>query len=917
MEAKTATWWLDLADTAKKGKGYAQLVYVVDEDNDNDFTEDEIKKTQVYKTTVQAALVATSEVTPSGYETWLEVLGGYTARVESAKLAAEAAKAAALAAQAAAEASEDNASASESAAASSAASAAGSATAAAGSATSAAGSASSAGTAAAQAAASETSASGSASAAATSATNAAGSATNAAGYATSAAGSASSAATSATNAAASASSASSDAASAAESASDAADAADSAETSAGSASTSATNAAASATSAGNSATAAAGSATSASGSASTATTKASEASASATSASESATAAAASAASASADAESIAESAEQIAINKADISDLKEEINDKPNWTVGSAEQLVSDEASASDVTPYTFRRSGGGLIPFKFTREELAKVVGGTVAWNQLYGKHSGCSIKSGDSVNITATVDSDGYANISGTPNATTVIEVTNSPGGSAMPANNVCLLLCDGKMDGMEWGRIGFGYTTNSYYMNKHNAEFNCGARIRLTANTTYNIKVRFSTYNLTRLFSSPTIADYIYSLETATAGTGIAFFKKLFPNQYYAPDAGSLQSVCVGAHECVGFNQWDEEWKAGHMQAGQEVSDGTYRLISKDYVDVLPNTTYCFSAPSSNGATIYGYDKDKNYTGLLFDNNMGVSADRVFVTFTTGANVCFIRFQMYAFYGQTSSLTYKNDICINISKTTGTPKNGDYVPYQKHTYALDSTKTLRGRFYLDSNNQLRADGDIYLPIGGIERKWGYKLLDSSSWFAEVSQQTTADGQKYVAYINKSGKGISAESGFLAISSKFMYVVNSTSVSGLKQMQFNGAGTYLRFVLPDGITTLAELNTWLASNPIELAYQLATPTTETADPYTAVQICDSDGTEEFVDALVEAGTRDVAIPAGTETTYFEDMAGKLAELPPIPSAPSTDGTYTLQAVVSSGNVTYSWTS
>ena len=99
--------------------------------------------------------------------------------------------------------------------------------------------------------------------------------------------------------------------------------------------------------------------------------------------------------------------------------------------------------------------------------------------------------------------------------------------------------------------------------------------------------------------------------------------------------------------------------------------------------------------------------------------------------------------------------------------------------------------------------------------------------------------------------------------------------------------------------------------------AMNGVKLAYELATPTTETADPYTAIQICDSDGTEAFTDALVEAGTRDVAIPAGTETTYFEDMAGKLAELPPIPSAPSANGTYTLKAVVSSGSVTYSWQS
>lgn len=39
-----------------------------------------------------------------------------------------------------------------------------------------------------------------------------------------------------------------------------------------------------------------------------------------------------------------------------------------------------------------------------------------------------------------------------------------------------------------------------------------------------------------FDLTQMFGS-TIADYIYSLEQATAGAGVAWFKKLFPKDYY--------------------------------------------------------------------------------------------------------------------------------------------------------------------------------------------------------------------------------------------------------------------------------------------------------------------------------------------------------------------------------------------
>ena len=40
-----------------------------------------------------------------------------------------------------------------------------------------------------------------------------------------------------------------------------------------------------------------------------------------------------------------------------------------------------------------------------------------------------------------------------------------------------------------------------------------------------------------FDLTQMFGS-TIADYIYTLEQNTAGSGVAWFRKLFPKDYYA-------------------------------------------------------------------------------------------------------------------------------------------------------------------------------------------------------------------------------------------------------------------------------------------------------------------------------------------------------------------------------------------
>lgn len=86
----------------------------------------------------------------------------------------------------------------------------------------------------------------------------------------------------------------------------------------------------------------------------------------------------------------------------------------------------------------------------------------------------------------------------------------------------------------------------------------------------------------------------------------------------------------------------------------------------------------------------------------------------------------------------------------------------------------------------------------------------------------------------------------------------------------------------------------------------------YPLATPTTETAATYRNPQIVDPFGTEEYVDAAVAAGTRDVAVPVGHVTQYMADLRGKLQKIPNLPTAA---GTYVLKVTVTGGVPTYSW--
>ena len=95
-------------------------------------------------------------------------------------------------------------------------------------------------------------------------------------------------------------------------------------------------------------------------------------------------------------------------------------------------------------------------------------------------------------------------------------------------------------------------------------------------------------------------------------------------------------------------------------------------------------------------------------------------------------TTPSDARYMKIRTVPSYGT----TYKNDICINISKTTGSPKNGDYVPYEKHSHPLDSSLTLNGILKL-SGDEIYADGDVYGSDGTVNERYAEVDLGTLNW------------------------------------------------------------------------------------------------------------------------------------------------------------------------------------
>lgn len=371
--------------------------------------------------------------------------------------------------------------------------------------------------------------------------------------------------------------------------------------------------------------------------------------------------------------------------------------------------------------------------------------------------------------------------------------------------------------------------------------------------IRGNSENDVTVQFRNFmfiDLTAMFGS-SIADYIYTLESGTAGAGVAWLKSygFITEDYYAYDPGSLQSVNVSAHKTVGFNQWDEEWEQGGLADGNPTTDSS-RIRSKNYMPCFPSTAYYKYCVKGNYINIFWYDSNKTY--ISYNTASGGNL------ITSPTNAHFFKICTTTTYGG----MYTNDICVNISDPN---KNGTYEPYTAHTYALDSDLILRGLFKLDANNNLYADGDEYPFSGSVSRGW--KEIEVTS----CGSVATASTGVQCATISLTDTAIAEASSNGFLSTKYAFRTNAPSDSGW----FRIFGVNL-FIYDSRFSDKATADSILASEKPHFLYKLATANTESADPYTASQEVVSGGTEEYTDYGVSQGTRDVAIPVGHSTIY-----------------------------------------
>lgn len=359
------------------------------------------------------------------------------------------------------------------------------------------------------------------------------------------------------------------------------------------------------------------------------------------------------------------------------------------------------------------------------------------------------------------------------------------------------------------------------------------------------------------DLTQMFGS-TIANYVYTLEQATTGSGIAWLRKhgFFTENYYPYDAGTLKSVeGVSAHKTTSKNLC-----APDLQNGQIGSTGGYSSNSQRVTNAI-NRGDAYVSNTYLQAGIYTLSVNdltqctvltKDTSGTIIDNFAGSWQTLPFTFTMTRAG--YVLFTGRKASGDLTPSDYHAQIEVGSSASS-------YVAYVSHSYTLDDSLTLRGIPKLDADNHLYYDGDTYESDGTVTRKYGIVDLGTLSYTRD-----TGNSRFYASLPLANAPADSVP--INAVCPRFTPApFNKLNDQTYDRAMMISSGKNLSLrdtsIISYNVTQFTE-----AMSGVYLVYELATPTTETADPFADPQLVDKDGTEEYVTTSI--------VPVGHETKY-----------------------------------------
>ena len=277
-----------------------------------------------------------------------------------------------------------------------------------------------------------------------------------------------------------------------------------------------------------------------------------------------------------------------------------------PNMTVGLSENFVGTGEPTRRIFNYD---TAGGSADISDGNAEIDKIVGDTVAWNQMIPD-------SNRNYTNTSETDTRSYFQFMIQEAVSPYTKYVSQRFYTAIGEYSV-LFKPSSSATGVLFKHDGASTNLVMYR----------GSNLPLTANHVYMFAADFKSvdvttiggvvvqnlqfFDLTQMFGS-TIADYIYSLEQSQAGAGVAWFKKLFPLDYYPYDEGTLLNVNPAGIKTVGFNAYDKTTGKAELIGGNQYQiTGTYTSLSYSTGEVLtPDSTGCFTPTKTGELTVTG-------------------------------------------------------------------------------------------------------------------------------------------------------------------------------------------------------------------------------------------------------------------------------------------------------------------
>lgn len=277
-----------------------------------------------------------------------------------------------------------------------------------------------------------------------------------------------------------------------------------------------------------------------------------------------------------------------------------------------------------------------------------------------------------------------------------------------------------------------------------------------------------------------------------------------------------------------------NIWDEEWENGDYAGAGGVPVETPRYIrSKNFIQVLPSTTYCLSSIHNQGTStrqfvVYFHDENKN-----FINYQSVDLDNKL--FTTPSNCYYIHLR-----NNIADVSYAYDICLNLSDPDF---NGQYEPY-----ALRGGLKGTGTAY--DLGKVEDDGYIH----EVTKVMGEVDLGSLNWEGSNGSFQVRN------FVTEYGVAINGDKNYMCAA----YPVYKSNIGAIgvqdadKVIVFNIVNTSGYYpinaliVRDTAYTSATAFKT--AMSGVMLYYELATPITyELVTPIKAIYKVDKRGTEQ----------------------------------------------------------------